>query len=99
MAHGMQIVATRWRGIPEMLPDRLAWLVEPRDPVALSRGLMESVPGDQGRQLRERYEKRYTLDRFLERLAEALGTIDPANRSPGHRPAEKSPQQPGPHNR
>ena len=83
MAHGMQIVATRWRGIPEMLPDGLASLVEPRDPEALAQGLLQSVSNFRGCHLRERYEQRYTLDRFLERLAEALKTVDPETRSLG----------------
>lgn len=81
MAHGMRIVATRWRGIPEMLPDGLANLVEPRDPGSLAQGLIESISSDRGQRLRERYERRYTLDRFLERLAEALKTVDPGTPS------------------
>ena len=83
MAHGMEIVATRWRGIPEMLPNGLASLVEPKDPEALAKGLLQSVSSSQGFHLRERYEGRYTLDRFLERLAEALKTVDPETRSLG----------------
>lgn len=95
MAYGMQIVATRWRGIPEMLPDGLAFLVEPRNPVALSQGLMKSISHDRGQQLRERYEKRYTLDRFLERFAEALRKVDPRTPAPRRSASDIDHQQPG----
>lgn len=76
MAYGMPIVATRWRGIPEMLPGDLAPLVEPREPTALADGLLQVVESDSGRRLRERYENRYTLDRFLERFSTAVRTVD-----------------------
>jgi glycosyltransferase involved in cell wall biosynthesis len=74
MAHGMLIVATRWRGIPEMLPGDLAPLVEPRNPEALAAALMRVPESNQGPKLRERYESRYTLDRFLDRFAQAVKT-------------------------
>ena len=92
MAYGMQIVATRWRGIPEMLPDGLAHLVEPRDPVGLAQGLRESIVEDRAPQLRDRYEKRYTLDRFLERLTEALRTVAPENTSTRQNVPQSQPQ-------
>lgn len=76
MAFGLPVVATRWRGIPEMLPDGLAHLVEPRDPDGLAGALRKAAGSDVGFALRARYEQRYTLDRFLERLAAALKTIE-----------------------
>ena len=77
MAFGLPVVATRWRGIPEMLPDGLADLVEPRNPAALAQALVDAATSDRGLRLRTRYEQRYTLDRFLERLATALKTVEP----------------------
>ncbi len=97
MAHGMQIVTTRWRGIPEMLPGGLAHLVEPRDPEGLARGLVKSISQDLGKQLRNRYEKRYTLDRFLERFAEALRTVDPVIPVPRRSTSHVQHRQPGTH--
>lgn len=78
MAFGLPVVATRWRGIPEMLPSPLADLVEPRNPGGLAKALLDAAISDRGLALRQRYEQRYTLDRFLERLATALKTIDGA---------------------
>jgi glycosyltransferase involved in cell wall biosynthesis len=76
MAFGLPVVATRWRGIPEMLPGRLADLVEPGDPTGLARELARAAVSERGPALRTRYEQRYTLDRFLERLASALKTVE-----------------------
>ncbi len=78
MAFGMPVVATRWRGIPEMLPADLADLVEPRNPEGLAHALAQAAVSDVGPRLRTRYEQRYTLDRFLERLAAALKTVESA---------------------
>ena len=76
MAYGMPIVATRWRGLPEMLPGDLAQLVEPRDPRQLAAGLMKALESQDGPRLRKRYEDRYTLDRFLERFSAAVKTVN-----------------------
>jgi glycosyltransferase involved in cell wall biosynthesis len=76
MAFGLPVVATRWRGLPEMLPAGLADLTEIQDPAGLTRGLVGAATSDRGFQLRSRYEHRYTLDRFLERLATALKTVE-----------------------
>lgn len=77
MAYGLPIVATRWRGIPEMLPGDLATLVEPRDPGRLADGLIQALESRSGPRLRKRYEERYTLERFLERFAAAVKTLNP----------------------
>lgn len=76
MAFGLPVVATRWRGLPEMLPADVADLTEIQDPAGLARGLVGAATTDRGFQLRVRYEQRYTLDRFLERLATALKTVE-----------------------
>ncbi|MFM7215519.1 MAG: glycosyltransferase family 4 protein [Verrucomicrobiota bacterium] len=76
MAYGMPIVAARWRGIPEMLPGNLAHLVEPRDPRSLAAGLIQAIESQSGPRLRNRFEERYTLDRFLERFAAAVKTVN-----------------------
>jgi len=76
MAFGLPVVATRWRGLPEMLPAGHADLVEPQDPAGLAAALQAAATSDRGFGLRTRYEQRYTLDRFLERLAAALKTVE-----------------------
>ena len=96
MAFGLPVVATRWRGIPEMLPGRLADLVEPGDPAGLALELARSAVSDRGPALRTRYEQRYTLDRFLERLAAALKTVEsPASAAAWSGPGAASFEGPG----
>jgi glycosyltransferase involved in cell wall biosynthesis len=77
MACGLPVVATRWRAIPELLPDGSATLVEPRSPEQVADAL-ESVlraPPDP-RALRQRFVERFTADRHIGGVLSAL-------RSPG----------------
>jgi len=72
MAFGLPIVSTRWRGIPEMLPDNYAGLVEPHDPTAAARALVQVVQTEDGLRFRERFLERYQLAAHLRTLADAL---------------------------
>jgi glycosyltransferase involved in cell wall biosynthesis len=72
MAFGLPIVSTRWRGIPEMLPDNYAGLVEPHDPTAAARALIEVAQTEDGLRFRERFLERYQLAVHLRALADAL---------------------------
>jgi glycosyltransferase involved in cell wall biosynthesis len=72
MAFGLPLVSTRWRGIPEMLPDGYAGLVEPRDPAAAARALIEVVQNEDGLRLRDRFRDRFQLVAHLRTLAAAL---------------------------
>lgn len=75
MAYGVPAVTTRWRGIPEMLPSGYAGLVEPRDSTAQSEALLAVALGEGGFELRREYERRFTLDRYLEGMASAIRGI------------------------
>lgn len=75
MAFGLPIVSTRWRGIPEMLPENYAGLVEPRDPAAAARALIEVVQNEDGLRLRDRFRDRFQLAAHLRTLAAALRTV------------------------
>jgi glycosyltransferase involved in cell wall biosynthesis len=72
MAFGLPLVSTRWRGIPEMLPENYAGLVEPRDPAAAARALITVVQTEDGLRFRERFLERYQLAAHLRTLAAAL---------------------------
>ncbi len=72
MAFGLPLVSTRWRGIPEMLPEGYAGLVEPRDPAAAARALIEVVQNEDGLRLRDRFRDRFQLTAHLQTLAAAL---------------------------
>ncbi|KAB2667698.1 MAG: glycosyltransferase, partial [Verrucomicrobia bacterium] len=75
MAHGLPVVTTRWRGIPEMVPDQYAGLVEPRDPAAAAAALSTVATTEDGLRFRGRYEQRYALRAHLEVLAGALRSV------------------------
>jgi glycosyltransferase involved in cell wall biosynthesis len=73
MAADLPVVASRWRGIPEMLPPAAARLVAPGDQSALVEALlgMRQNPAPAG-VARAHFLAHYTLERHLQRLAAAL---------------------------
>jgi glycosyltransferase involved in cell wall biosynthesis len=77
MAHGLPPVTTRWRGIPEMLPDGYAGLVEPKNPAAAAAALQQVARTEDGLRFRRASLERFGLDAHLERLARVI-------RSAGH---------------
>ena len=74
MAFGLPIVATRWRGIPEMLPAGSV-TVPVRDPAALAAALIASVTADTANQLRTRFLEVFSLDAFLRRIREEFELV------------------------
>lgn len=75
MAFGLPIVSTQWRGIPEMLPADYSGLVEPRDPAAAARALVQVAQTEDGLRFRERFLERYQLAAHLRVLAAALRQV------------------------
>lgn len=75
MAHGLPVVTTRWRAIPEMVPEGYAGLVEPRDPAATAAALRTVAESEDGLRFREAYEQRFALRSHLVELARALKSV------------------------
>jgi len=75
MAHDLPIIATRWRGIPDMLPPE-AILVEPGDDTALVAALRHLVkkPPPAGA-LRRHFLAHYTTEQHLVALVVALQSL------------------------
>lgn len=71
MAFGLPPVTTRWRSIPELLPEGYPGLIEPRQPDLVAQGLLAVVREESDR-LRATFQNEFTLDRHLRALAEAL---------------------------
>jgi glycosyltransferase involved in cell wall biosynthesis len=73
MAHDVRIVTTRWRGIPEMLPNENVWFVEPRQPLQLATAIEAAArsPSPNGA-LRGLFLKSFTLKCHLSALRDAL---------------------------
>ncbi|HOY58387.1 MAG TPA: glycosyltransferase [Verrucomicrobiota bacterium] len=75
MAFGLPVVTTRWRAIPELLPENYTGLVEPRSPDQVAAALMNALT-ENGAPNRMAFEGRFTLERHLDTLATALTKVD-----------------------
>lgn len=75
MAFGLPSVVTRWRAIPEFLPDNYPGLIEPRQPAEVARALIEMLTYD-GSVFRPIFLRHFTLDRHLMNLARAVAMAE-----------------------
>jgi len=76
LAFGLPIVTTRWRAIPEMLPENYPGLVNPRSPDQIAKALSRLATMDLSLALREIFVKRFTLERHLTAMAEAFRSVE-----------------------
>lgn len=76
MAHGLPVVTTRWRSIPEFLPPGYRGLVEPRQPQQVAAALL-AVMDESGDSFRAIFERHFTLQQHLSTLAAALRSVAP----------------------
>ena len=73
MAHGLKIVASRWRAIPGMLPADGVWLVDPNVPEELPNALLAAADAPADPMVpRRHFLAHFTLEKHVDRLAEAL---------------------------
>lgn len=77
MAFGLFVVASTWRGIPELLPNGYPFLVESREPEAYARALLAGARADYSDALRKRYCENFTTARYAENLARAFKAYCP----------------------
>ena len=78
MAHGLPIVTTRWRSLPELFPAGYTGLVDVRSPEQIATGLIESLTED-GENLRGLFVKNFTLESYLSGLANAFHSLEQTN--------------------
>ncbi len=71
MAYGLQIVTTRWRAIPEMLPADHPGFCNPRDPADIATKLL-AVCADVAHPLRDHFLASYTARQYVAMLDTAL---------------------------
>jgi glycosyltransferase involved in cell wall biosynthesis len=76
MAFGLPIVTTRWRSLPEMLPENHPGLVSGQDPDELAAAILLALAEDDGERLREHFAANFTLERHLAALAGALRGVE-----------------------
>ena len=75
MAFGLQIVTTRWRAIPELLPPDYPGFVPAKSPEAVATALQAAMFQD-ARTLRDAFLSHFTIERHVEMLGKALKTMD-----------------------
>jgi glycosyltransferase involved in cell wall biosynthesis len=76
MAYGLPIVTTRWRSIPEMLPENYPGLVDPQSPEQVAAALRLVAAGDYTGTLRELFLHRFTLEEHLAGMAAVIRSIE-----------------------
>jgi glycosyltransferase involved in cell wall biosynthesis len=79
MAAGMEVITTRWRAIPEILPADHPGFVPVRAPEAVAAALVQALTFDHAAQLRHEFVTRFTEARYLQTLREALSGISPVS--------------------
>jgi glycosyltransferase involved in cell wall biosynthesis len=77
MCFSLPIVATRWRGIPEVTGEEGTFLVEVRDAPALAARLNELLRSPElrfamGQSNRKRYLERFTMQTYRTGMSNAL---------------------------
>ena len=78
MAHGMDVITTRWHNIPELFPAAYPGLVEPKDPAGLDAALDYFLLRYEGDRLRRHYEQNFALERFRSRIENAVRELNSA---------------------
>jgi glycosyltransferase involved in cell wall biosynthesis len=76
LAFGLPVVTTRWRGIPAMLPDDYPGLVDIKSPSQIAEKLLFLCASDLSGCSRESFLRRFTLERHLEAMSEALRSVE-----------------------
>jgi len=75
MAHGLPVVTTNWRMIPEVLPADYPGLVEPKAPKQIALRLTEAVTWDCFEKLRGHYLANFTVEGFWRKMKAALLSV------------------------
>ncbi|HEX5398476.1 MAG TPA: glycosyltransferase family 4 protein, partial [Verrucomicrobiae bacterium] len=76
LAFGVPIVTTRWRSVPEMLPPGYSGVVDPKSPAQIADALQRLVVMDLAGPLRSTFQSRFTIERHLAGMAEALRSVE-----------------------
>ena len=82
MAFGLPLITTRWRSIPELLPEDYPGFVEIRSPVQVADKLRSFPTLDLAASLRRRFVDHFTFERHLAGLAAAFRTLEDTELEP-----------------
>ena len=75
MAHGLPVITTNWRMIPEVLPQGYPGLVAPRAPDQIAVRLGEAVAWEFFADLRKHYLANFTAEEFWRKMKAALLSV------------------------
>ena len=75
LAFGLSIIATRWRGIPELLTGSGGYLVDEQNPSAIADGLEKLLLADTMAANRAVFLARYSVEKFLDQMKAAFTGI------------------------
>jgi glycosyltransferase involved in cell wall biosynthesis len=76
MAFGLPIVASRCGAMPEVLSGDYPGLVPPRAPAQIAAALLRMSSEESFAALRQRFETKFTIERFLDNLAAAFHSVE-----------------------
>jgi len=76
MAFGLPIVTTRWRSLPEMLPEHYPGLVNDQNPRQIAAAVLKVLAEKSGESARRHFTERFTIERYLRELAAALHSVE-----------------------
>jgi glycosyltransferase involved in cell wall biosynthesis len=76
MAFGLPIVTTRWRAIPEMLPEDYTGFVSPKSPGQIAEKLKLLATSEMPGQLREIFMRRFTVEQHIAKIARAFRSVE-----------------------
>jgi glycosyltransferase involved in cell wall biosynthesis len=82
MAFGLPIVTTRWRSLPEMLPQNYPGLVDSQAPEQITAALLRLMNERSGETARENFLGRFTIECHLENLARAIHSLETTEPQP-----------------
>lgn len=75
MAFGVPVIATRWRSIPDLLPENYPGLVDVKSPDQIANALVTIAERDDTTDFRARFLEKYSVEKFLNALAEAFRQV------------------------
>jgi glycosyltransferase involved in cell wall biosynthesis len=75
MAHGLPVITTTWRMIPELLPDGYPFVVRPQAPAEIAEALLRVRTRPSEWDLRRHYLDNFTDRHYLDKMEAALLSI------------------------
>ncbi len=76
MAFGLPIVTTRWRSLPEMLPENYPGLVNGQEPDEIAAVILKVLAEKSGERVRRHFIGQFTIEQHLAALAAALRSVE-----------------------